>query len=229
MTETVSINFGHGIPLFPLPNVVLLPHATVPLHIFEQRYRRLVHDALDSAGLIAMASFKGDDWKQDYEGSPPLRDTVCIGHILRHHALDDGRYNLLLQGICRAVIVREVQQDPYRTALLRPIETQAMMEIDLSDERQRIESLLRDPMLQQLASVKAVANWITDEVPTCALVDLTIMNVCDDMEQRYRMLSEPQASARVSWLQQYLRQTRDTLAVAERFGPSVSDDGFHLN
>ena len=54
MAQTVTIDFSQPVPLFPLPGCMLLPHATVPLHIFESRYRDMVGDVLDGAGLIAM-------------------------------------------------------------------------------------------------------------------------------------------------------------------------------
>ena len=42
MAEVISVNFSKPMPLFPLPEVVLLPHAIQPLHIFEPRYRLMV-------------------------------------------------------------------------------------------------------------------------------------------------------------------------------------------
>lgn len=53
--ETIRINFGRPIPIFPLGAVLLVPHTRLPLHIFEGRYRQMIGDALDASGLIAMA------------------------------------------------------------------------------------------------------------------------------------------------------------------------------
>lgn len=229
MSDSVTIDFNLPVPLFPLPNCVMLPHATVPLHIFEPRYRAMLKDVLDSRGLIAMATFEGDDWKEHYEGSPPVRPCVCVGYVVKHDQLADGRYNLLLQGLCRARIAREVRSDPYRQAMLRPMESGQSMDIDLSDQRERIESLLNDPLLKELASVSAIHNWLSGEIPTAALVDLSIMTVCPEVEDRYAMLAEPDAQARARWLERYLRQTRRTLETAERFKPVEQPDGSSLN
>ncbi len=231
MAETLTIDFSKPIPLFPLPQCLLLPHATIPLHIFEPRYRQMVSDALDSQGLIAMASFEGEDWKSDYEGSPPIREYVCVGYIVKHDLLPDGRYNILLQGVCRARVVEELDsQEPYRTAVLEPIEPQPPpMEIDLVDHREQIESLLSDPLLKDLASVSAIHNWLSSEVPTTALIDLAIMTTCESTRDRYRLLAEPSVNARAQWLEKMLRDTRKSLATAQRFNPGSLADGVNLN
>ena len=233
MSNLLTIYFSEPLPVFPLPNCVLLPHATIPLHVFEPRYREMTRDTLDERRLIAMATFQGDAWKLNYKGNPPIRDVLCDGCCgrcdLRHNELDDGRYNILLQGVCRAKLIEEVPHDPYRKALLEPIETDAPMEIDMDERRGRLESLLGDPLLQQLASVSAIQNWLSGEIPTAVLVDLAIMTMCDDTESRYAMLCESRAGVRADWLEGLLGQTRRTLRIAERFGSGQSPDGINLN
>ncbi len=229
MSETLTIDFRRPVPLFPLPNCVLLPHATIPLHIFEPRYRRMTNDALDSRGLIAMASFEGDRWKADYEGNPPLREHVCVGYIVRHQRLDDGRINLLLQGACRARIHEEVRSHPYRKALLEPIERESPMEIDLAEHRVRLEELLNDPILKELSSIAAVQNWLSREIPTNALIDLTTMTACDDFDDRYAMLAQSDAEARAMWLEKWLCATRQTLRTAKKFEPPPLADRLNVN
>src|SRR5262245_52740264 len=87
--------------LFPLPNLVLFPNVAQPLHIFEPRYRQLMADALADDRLITMALLR-PGWEQDYHKSPPLYPVACVGRIAQEQRLPDGRFNLLLQGLCRA-------------------------------------------------------------------------------------------------------------------------------
>jgi Lon protease-like protein len=108
--------FGGVVRLFPLPNLVLFPHVGQPLHVFEPRYRQLMADALDDDRLIAMALLR-PGWEQEYHNRPPIHDTVCVGKIRQEESLPDGRYNLLLQGVCRARVVEEIDSDKmYRLA-----------------------------------------------------------------------------------------------------------------
>jgi uncharacterized protein len=98
--------------LFPLPNLVLYPHVMQPLHVFEDRYREMVEDALAGDKLIAMAVLE-PGWEEDYDSRPPVSQHACLGKIVAHHRLEDGRYNLLLLGVQRVRIVHEL--DPPRS------------------------------------------------------------------------------------------------------------------
>lgn len=98
--------------LFPLPNLVLYPHVMQPLHIFEDRYREMLEDAIARDGLIAMAVLK-PGWEDDYESRPPVEEFACLGKIVAHHRLEDGRYNVLLMGVQRVRIIKEL--DPLRS------------------------------------------------------------------------------------------------------------------
>ncbi len=224
-----KINFARPLPLFPLPGVVLLPHATVPLHIFEPRYRAMTREALDSHKLIAMATFSGEKWRACYGAAPPIRPHVCLGRIVRHQELADGRFNLLLQGICRARVVEELPHEPYRHAQLEPFENTDVMEIDMTEQRQRLESLLRSEPLTQLSSVTSMKSWLASEVPTLALVDLAVMTLFDNVEQRYQMLANPCPFSRSHWLQEQLQHISRVLRIADRLSPPQDGDRVNLN
>src|SRR5687767_2795704 len=114
-----------AVPLFPLPGVVLFPHAVLPLHIFEERYRAMTADVLRSHRQVAMALLR-PGWERDYYGRPAIEPVVCVGTILSHERLADGRYNFLLQGHTRARVVEEVAGGAYREARLeRVVQTDA--------------------------------------------------------------------------------------------------------
>ena len=111
-----------GVRLFPLPNLVLFPHVVQPLHVFEPRYCQMVEDALSGDGTIAMGLLQ-PGWERDYEGRPQVWPVACLGKIVAHHRLSEGRFNLLVQGVCRAAIQRELPSaTPYRLVELDPLE-----------------------------------------------------------------------------------------------------------
>jgi Lon protease-like protein len=87
--------------VFPLSGAVLFPRMHLPLHIFEPRYRALVQHALASDQRIGMVQPRN-------AGDPPaLFDVGCVGKIVHVEALDDGRYNIVLEGQNRFRILRE--------------------------------------------------------------------------------------------------------------------------
>jgi Lon protease-like protein len=97
------------VPIFPLAGALLFPGSQLPLHIFEPRYRAMIRDALASDRLIAMVQPK------DGEEPPTLFDIGCIGRISACDELDDGRFNIVLEGLSRFRIAREAEVGtPYR-------------------------------------------------------------------------------------------------------------------
>ena len=103
------------IPLFPLPTTVFYPNTSLPLHIFEPRYRSMVADALNGKGEIGMILLK-PGWESDYQGTPEIMTIGCLGTIKRHSELPEGKYNILLSGLYRFRILNEIKRKIYRQA-----------------------------------------------------------------------------------------------------------------
>ena len=108
------------ISIFPLPGAVLYPGLQLPLHIFEPRYRAMVGDALARDRRIGMIQPQ-----RQFEGAP-LFSIGCLGRIGEVEALDDGRYNLVLEGEARFRILRELQV----TTPFRQVEAELLSEPD---------------------------------------------------------------------------------------------------
>lgn len=124
------------IPLFPLPGVVLLPGALLPLHIFEPRYRAMVSDALAGSRTIGMALLK-PGW-QDQGGTPAIYPVGGAGQIVDFEELPDGRYNILLEGQFRYRVLEEAPPNPYRTARVEEITS---VPFSSADEEARISRM----------------------------------------------------------------------------------------
>ena len=104
-----------ALPIFPLPNCVLLPGGLLPLHVFEPRYRELTRDCLAGSQLMAVARLR-PGYETSYYGRPPVYDRCGVGRIICSEELPDGRFALLLRGIARVEIARELppEQRAYR-------------------------------------------------------------------------------------------------------------------
>jgi Lon protease-like protein len=103
------------ISLFPLPNSIFYPGTVLPLHIFEERYRQMVGDAIDSGQWIGMVLLK-PGYEEEYMGSPDTVSVGCAGSIAQWNKHDDGKYDIVLHGQSRFRIVREVGDTLYRQA-----------------------------------------------------------------------------------------------------------------
>lgn len=106
------------ISIFPLSGAMLYPGMQLPLHIFEPRYRAMIGDALARDRKIGMIQPQ-----QPAEGAPLYR-VGCLGRIGEVEALDDGRFNIVLEGQTRFRILRELDV----TTPFRQIEAELLAE-----------------------------------------------------------------------------------------------------
>lgn len=91
-----------ALPIFPLAGVLLLPGNSLPLHVFETRYRNMVEDALAGPGVIGLIQPRGKVLDAEPEpAEPALYSVGCAGRIHRSQKLPDGRYLILLVGLSR--------------------------------------------------------------------------------------------------------------------------------
>ncbi|KAA1259060.1 Lon protease [Rubripirellula obstinata] len=109
-------DFDSKVRLFPLPDLVVFPHAMQPLHILEPRYCEMLADSLSTDRLVAMATLTGGIATVPQSG-PPVASTVCLGRIVSHAEVESEKHNILLVGIRRAKIVQELDTGrPFRIA-----------------------------------------------------------------------------------------------------------------
>ncbi len=95
--------------IFPLTGALLFPGLQLPLHIFEPRYRSMISDSLVRDRRIAMIQPQGQ-----YDGAP-LFQIGCVGKIGEVEAMEDGRYNVILEGLSRFRLLRELDvTTPFR-------------------------------------------------------------------------------------------------------------------
>ena len=102
-----DFKFPNKIPIFPLSNFIIFPNTTVPLNIFEPRYIQMVDDCMKGNRLIGIVQpKKTGDLKK-----PNLYEVGCVGKITSFNETEDGRYFIVLNGICRYKIVDELAND----------------------------------------------------------------------------------------------------------------------
>ena len=95
------------LPVFPLSNFIIFPKTTVPLNIFEPRYLQMVDTCMKKNRIIGMIQPK----KTGELKKPDLHEVGCAGKIVSFNETDDGRYIIILNGVCRFKILEEVKND----------------------------------------------------------------------------------------------------------------------
>src|SRR5215470_15430390 len=138
-----DLGFDHpaalsSLPIFPLPNCVLLPGGLLPLHVFEPRYRELTRDCIAGAQLMAVARLR-PGYESTYYGRPPVYDRCGVGRIICSEELPDGRFALLLRGVARVEIARELTTErSYRQVEARLLDDASCDPADARDHHHRL-------------------------------------------------------------------------------------------
>lgn len=114
MMSEISKPSPNVIPVFPLTGSLLLPGNLLPLNVFEPRYRNMVADALAGerhVGLIQPLVPRQDNWVETAGQTdiPELYSVGCLGRLDECEPQDDGRYLVLLRGVCRFRVQRELE------------------------------------------------------------------------------------------------------------------------
>tara|TARA_Y100000590_G_scaffold429408_1_gene541957 strand:- start:1453 stop:2094 length:642 start_codon:yes stop_codon:yes gene_type:complete len=103
---TKKIILPNTIPVFPLSNFILFPQTSVPLNIFEPRYIQMVDDAMKGERIIGMVQPKRDN-----NLNPALYEVGCASKISGFNETDDGRYLIIINGISRFKIKKEIDSN----------------------------------------------------------------------------------------------------------------------
>lgn len=203
MRETAGFDPGalSSLPIFPLPNCVLLPGGLLPLHVFEPRYRDLTRDCLAGHHLMAVARLR-PGYETAYYGRPPVFERCGVGRIICSEELPDGRFALLLRGVARVEIARELPADrAYRIVEAKILQDVSCDAGDARDHHRRLIMLcdrlaevieqggpqLRD-LVRSFESPGACADAIAATLIMDANARQELLEACDPMVRLQRTL-----------------------------------------
>jgi uncharacterized protein len=195
-------------PLFPLGHPALFPSMAQPFQIFEPRYRVMTADALAGEQLIAMATLK-PGWEPDYSTKTvAIEPIVCVGQIIAHEKLEDGRYLLMLRGLCRAEILEEVSTDePYRIGRLKELK-KVIPSVSAFCRNKRRQDLL-DALSQlcpQTEHRPALAPLLASDICLGELCDILAFALKMPAHESYRVLAEIDIDRRSEFVLQVIRR-----------------------
>ncbi len=225
METLVQCDFRREFPIFPLRQTVMFPHSVVPLHIFEPRYRQMLDDALDRVGQLVTATTHPHAEDEGPNDPPPLLPVGCVGQILDHERLPDGRYNVLLQGLCRVEIeeLNEATDERlYRLGRLSPVVDSEAEQHDRPEARDLIRIALQGPGIGRMSMADDLQDLLDrEEAPLDAIVDLLAHPLLRENRDRSEYLSLATLPERMALL---LRTMRYINAAALRMTEDQESD-----
>jgi Lon protease-like protein len=186
------------LPLFPL-GMVLFPGLVLPLHVFEDRYRRMVRELLELPeeerrfGVVAIRQGR----EVGADGIQALYEVGCVAHLRRADEHDDGRFDLLTTGTARFALRRVDADGPY---LVGEVD---VLDDDIGDEQEAplLDAAVRVAFRTYLA---ALARASRQPVPLPELPDsplvlgyLVAATTALDLAERQRLLASPDGTSRL--------------------------------
>jgi Lon protease-like protein len=197
-------------PLFPL-DLVLLPSEVVPLHIFEERYKLMIGECLESDGEFGIV------WLSD-DG---LREIGCTARVTQVLAeLEDGRLNILVAGGRAFRLVRRIDDMPYPAG-----------EIEMLDDQDDVESEEDVELAAEARSRYAdLVEQVTDERPSADdLEDLDAYGMAATIEfdspPKQELLELRSERERLAQVRDLFSSTMKRIAQSEEAGELARSNG----
>ena len=205
-----SIKLPPAVPVMPLPGALLFPHALLPLHIFEARYRQMLEHSLSHHRMFCVALIKPD--RADWKTSEDFFDMAGVGLIRACVEGDEGTSNLILQGLQRVRLTAFKQTTPFPIAEIKPLE---------SDDESSVEiEALGEKVLELYTRFKGggrqlppkLDRYLSDLSDPAMLADLMAATFISDPMRRQHVLEELAVNQRLRLVIKYLREETGSAA-----------------
>ena len=215
---TNPLNTGMTIPVFPLPTTVFYPGTSLPLHIFEPRYRQMTSDALEGERKIGMVLLK-PNWEENYFGKPQVYSVGCVGKIEKEIKHPDGKYNFTLVGLRRFRIISEKQGKLYRQAEIELLEEKNDQDIvggKFNQDRENLIESFREfiRFIPEGNSQKKEPSWNLGN-KLSEFVDRFAYQLDLSLEQKQNFLEEQDVLKRAEFLQSFLKMKIDLIHLSK--------------
>ena len=186
------------LPLFPL-GTVLFPGALLPLHIFEERYRQMMHDLLAQPAPREFAVVAIREGRETgIDGISSLHPVACVAVLGQTAALPDGRFALLAQGSRRARLLELVEARAYLQCRVELMAEPAGGEAAAAAAALAVRNAFR-AYAGALAS-QGIAELEAAELPDdpVALSYLVAAALITEVPARQALLEQPDAASRLA-------------------------------
>lgn len=203
--------------MFPLPQIVFFPHTTLPLHIFEPRYRQMIRDIREHGWPLVMGNLP-ESRTFDSAGQPEVLPIAGVGFMTQCEELPDGRFLIELSGIARVRITHEHPQNKlYRTVAVQLLE-ESDESFEEADELMNTLQVLILSLTQHNGKVGEFLQLMIQRAESPgAVADSLLSALVTDRDVRQAMLEETDVMTR---LQAAVQRLAELLAIAARPKPN---------
>ena len=184
----------NSMPIFPLPGAVLMPHAELPLNIFEPRYLNMVDDVLGGHRMIGMIQPDADAGSDE-----AICQVGCAGRITQFRETRDGRYEMVLSGVCRFEVNEELPTTRgYR--LVAPDWSRFACDYDHPETRLQAEQQRLMTTLEHYLNAREMEADLASfqQMPVINLVDALTMALPFTQQEKQMLLESVEPEQRLT-------------------------------
>jgi Lon protease-like protein len=204
---------AYELPMFPL-GTVLFPHARLPLHVFESRYRLMTRHVLDGSQEFGVVLIERGS---EVGGGDTRFDVATVARVVQAAELPDGRFALSTVGTRRIQVEEWMPEDPYPRARVSPLFDPPPTAADIAARARAAEAL---------AQVAALARQLNPEIPelpplhddpSLASFEAAALAPIGPLDAQH-LLAAPDAGTRLTLLHALLEGRAEELRARLTFG-----------
>jgi len=214
------------IAVMTLPDVAFFPHALMPLHIFEPRYREMLRRVLATHRLFAVAGMH----PASEPGEERLHRISTVGIVRACSKNDDDTSNLLLQGLARVECIGIVREEPYRVIQVRTLSSSEGATPDRNEQlRRSLERLITLKRSLGASVPRKFSDFLSTVSDPETYIDLAAFTLCENPGLKQRLLETLDVNQRLQLFAAELRRDVETLKLRHRLQGDLPDDAISLN
>jgi Lon protease-like protein len=206
-----SIVLPDEVPVMPLPGALLFPHALLPLHIFELRYRAMLEHALRAHRMFSVALVKQQ--RSEWKSTEDFFHLAGVGLIRACVGREDGTSDLILQGLQRVRFTGFEQSAPFPIARIEPLEAETTTSVETEALGAKVIELYSKLKTAGRQLPEKVDNYLSHLTDMEMLADLMAATFVNDPLRRQELLEELSLNRRLRLVIQYLREETGSAAV----------------
>ena len=198
------------VPVMPLPGALLFPHALLPLHIFEPRYREMLELALSGQRMFCVTLVKPQ--RAPWRAIDDFFHVASVGLIRACVEQSDGTSNLILQGLRRVRFAGFQQSAPFPIAQIEPLEAETSTSVETDALGAKVIELYSKLKTAGRHLPEKVDKYLSHLTDMEMLADLMAATFVNDPLRRQHLLEELSLNRRLRLLIQYLREETGSAA-----------------
>jgi len=202
MRTEQPVTLPEKIPVMPLPGMLLFPHALLPLHIFEPRYREMLDHALENHRMFCVALVRPQ--RPEWSSAGDFFSIASAGLVRACVGRSDGTSDLIMQGLQRVRFVDFEQEKPFPIARIEPLASESKSSLKVEALSAKLLEIYRRLKAEGRQFPDKVDRYLSDLADPEMLTDLMASTFITDPLRCQTVLEELVLEERLRLVIQYL-------------------------